>query len=230
MAKPALQTPQPCAPPIGHRLFARIAHLHEIHGSAPRREQCRSSSQRSRTGFSAPTWSPEPTKDALIDRDDWKRIHAITTTQGRAARPSDVTYLLRGHVFCATCERRKTGEHQAHRPRCYRCELRRARPGLTTDDHPADVYAREDTLVQANADWLAELFAPQRTQQTQLLVAADTNTDYDAGPQGARERLHDARQRLAQYRRARDGGGDATTVTGGITEAAEQELRQSPQP
>ncbi|MDP9333961.1 MAG: hypothetical protein M3Q30_11740 [Actinomycetota bacterium] len=49
-----------------------------------------------------------------------------------------------------------TGQRQAHRRSYYRCELRRARPGLTTDDHPADVYVREDALVQALDSWLEE--------------------------------------------------------------------------
>ena len=107
-------------------------------------------------------WSPEPTHDALIDRDDWQRVQALTTTQVRAARPADVTYLLRGRVFCATCGRRMTGQHQARRRTYYRCELRRARPGLTIDDHPADVYVREDALLHALDRWLEQLFAPER--------------------------------------------------------------------
>jgi hypothetical protein len=41
--------------------------------------------------------------------------------------------------------------------------------------------------------------------------------------ESVRRRLQDARQRLAQYRRALDSGADPATVTEWITEAAEQE-------
>ena len=168
--------------------------------------------------------SPEPMHDALIDLDNWQRVQALTTTQVRASRPSDVTYLLRGRVFCATCRQRMTGQRQSHRRSYYRCELRRARPGLNIDDHPADVYVREDALLDALDRWLAELFAPDRARQTaQLIVAADTVYDHDSTAKEARDRLRNARQRLAQYRLALDGGADAATVTGWITEAAEQE-------
>ena len=147
----------------------------------------------------------------------------MTTTQVRASRPSDVTYLLRGRVFCATCKRRMTGQRQARRS-YYRCELRRARPGLAIDDHPTDVYVREDALVNALDQWLEDLFAPERAHETaQLIVTADTNHDHDTAAREARERLHNARQRLAQYRHALDGGADPATVTGWITDAAEQE-------
>jgi site-specific DNA recombinase len=169
-------------------------------------------------------WSPEPTHEALVDRHDWQRVQAMTTTQVRAARSSDVTYLLHGRVFCAACGRRMTGQRQARRRCYYRCELRRARPGFVFVDHPPDVYVREDARVQALDAWLEELFAPERAQETaRLVVAADANPDYDAAAQDARERLQSARQRLAQYRRALDGGADPATVTQWITEAAELE-------
>ncbi len=169
-------------------------------------------------------WSPEPTHDALIDRDDWQRVQALTTTQVRAARPTDLPYLLRGRVFCASCGRRMTGQRQARRRTYYRCELRRARPGLTIDDHPADAYLREDTLIQALDHWLEQLFAPEHAHETaELIVAADTQPGHDTAAREARERLNSARQRLAQYRHALDEGADAATVTGWITDAATQE-------
>jgi hypothetical protein len=104
-------------------------------------------------------WSPEPTHEALIDRDDWQRLQALTTTQVRASRPTDVSYLLRGRVFCATCKRRMTGQRQARRRSYYRCELRRARTGLTIDDHPADVYVRVTSLAKPGASsWQTDTF------------------------------------------------------------------------
>jgi hypothetical protein len=78
-------------------------------------------------------WSPERTHQAVVVRDDWQRVQAMTTAQVRAARSSEVTYPVRGRVFCAACGRRMTDQRQARRRCYYRSELRRARPGL---DHP----------------------------------------------------------------------------------------------
>jgi site-specific DNA recombinase len=169
-------------------------------------------------------WSPEPTHEPLVDRNDWQRVQHMTTTQQRAPRSTDVTYLLRGRVLCAACGRRMTGQTQTHRRKYYRCELRRARPGLTIEDHPNDLYVREAALVDALDTWLDELFAPEHASETaRLIAAADAPSDQDDAIADARRRLHEARQRLTRYRRALDDGADPTTVTAWITEAAEQE-------
>jgi site-specific DNA recombinase len=169
-------------------------------------------------------WSPRPTHEPIISRADWDRARALTTTNQRAARSHDQTYLLRGRVICAVCGRRMTGTTRGQTRRYYRCELRRARPGLKTE-HPVDAYVREDALTEALDAWLADLFAPERAQETARLVldaAEDDHADRQA-ISAARRRLHDARQRLAQYRRALDGGADPATLTTWITEAADQE-------
>jgi site-specific DNA recombinase len=169
-------------------------------------------------------WSPEPTHEALVDREDWDRVQAAQSREPRAQRRQETRYLLRGRVRCAICGRRMTGTNQGNRRRYYRCELRRSRPGAPID-HPVDVYVREQPLVEAPDQWLDELFAPEHAAITaQAIVdAAAHDPAYEARTNEARHTLANARQRLAQYRAALDDGADPATVTSWITEAATEE-------
>lgn len=169
-------------------------------------------------------WSPEPTHPALIDRGDWQRLQASPTRQARAARSSDVRYLLRGRVHCAVCGRRMAGTTRGNGRRYYRCELRRSRPGATID-HPVDVYVREAPLIAALDDWLDDLFGPDHAATTaQAIVdAAGHDPALAAQIEEAHRALADARRKLAQYRTALDSGADPATVTAWITETAQQE-------
>jgi site-specific DNA recombinase len=169
-------------------------------------------------------WSPEPTHEALVDRQDWERVQTAQSREPRAQRRHETPYLLRGRVRCAICGRRMAGTNQGNRRRYYRCELRRSRPGASID-HPIDVYVREQPLVEALDQWLDELFAPEHVASTvQAIVdAAAHDPAHQARVDQARYALGEARQRRAQYRAALDRGADPATVTTWITEAATQE-------
>jgi len=170
------------------------------------------------------TWSPEPQHEPLVTRHDWDRVQSMTTTHARATRSPDGAYALRGRVVCESCGRRMAGSTRSGGRRYYRCELRRVRPGFEID-HPRDAYVREDALVEALDQWLDELFAPERADQTaQLIVdAAAEDASHTTQIEQARERLVRARQQLGQYRRSLDDGADATTLTAWITDAAADE-------
>jgi hypothetical protein len=170
------------------------------------------------------TWSPEPIHEPLVSRVDWERVQQISTSQPRIRRTNETKYLLRGRIRCSACGRRMTGTNQGHNRRYYRCELRRSRPGATSD-HPVDVYVRENALVDALDRWLDELFAPENATDTaQLIVDAAANEPaHDAQLALLRRRHTEARQRLTQYRRALDQGADPATVTEWISEAAAEE-------
>ena len=40
-------------------------------------------------------WSPEPTHEALVDRDDWQRVQLVQNRNPRSPRRHDTSYLLR---------------------------------------------------------------------------------------------------------------------------------------
>ncbi len=169
-------------------------------------------------------WSPEPTHEALVDRDEWQRVQATQTREPRAPRRHATRYLLRGRVHCAVCGRRMTGTTRGNDRRYYRCELRRSRPGAPID-HPIDVYVREQPLVEALDDWLDELFAPEHAEEprsnNRRRRGARSRPPIPSRPGG--RSLADARRKLAQYRAALDGGADPATVTAWISEAATEE-------
>ncbi len=117
-----------------------------------------------------------------------------------------------------------TGSTRSGDRRYYPCELRRVRPGFEID-HPRDAYVREDVLIEAWDAWLEELFAPDRAEHTAHLImdAAADDPSRAARMDHAKQSLTKARQQVAQYRRALDGGADAATLTNWITDAAANE-------
>ena len=151
---------------------------------------------------SAWIWSPEPTHEALVSREDWTRaLSATTPLKQRAPKPASRPYLLRGRVFCASCGRRMHGQTRSGKRRYYRCAAQARYPGIT-DAHPRDVLVREQPIIDALDEWLDELFAPEHATQTaQTIVAAlahgpDRTEHIDA----ARRRIAAAKREVERYR------------------------------
>ena len=115
------------------------------------------------------------------------------------------------------------GETRSRR-RYYRCPVPRSYP-QASQDHPRSVYVREDALLRALDEWIAELFAPERVTETsrQLVEAVGADAERAARVAEARQHLGDAGRQLAQYRTTLDAGGDPVTISRWITEAAERE-------
>ena len=111
-------------------------------------------------------WSPEPTHEALVSRQDWTRaLSATAAVKQRAPKAASRPYLLRGRVFCASCGRRMHGQTRSGKRRYYRCAAQARYPGIT-DAHPRDVLVREQPIIDALDEWLDELFAPEHATQT----------------------------------------------------------------
>jgi len=170
-------------------------------------------------------WSPEPMHEALVSRTDWERarLPRVQARRPRGPKPTSRQYPLRGRVRCAVCGRSMHGETRSRR-RYYRCPVPRSYP-QASQDHPRSVYVREDALLRALDEWIAELFAPERVTETaqQLVEAAGADAERTARADEARRRLNDAGGQLAQYRTTLDAGGDPVTISRWITEAADQE-------
>ncbi|MGH8986699.1 MAG: recombinase family protein, partial [Acidimicrobiia bacterium] len=171
-------------------------------------------------------WSPELTHEPLISREEWEAAQAPVKSGHRAPKAVARTYLLRGRVHCGVCGRKMHGETRAakRRPRVYyRCPVRGQYPGAAAD-HAGDVFVPEAPLLASLDGWIAELFTPERAEETaRELVEAAQATDAGSAIAAARERLADARRKLVQYRTALDGGADPATVSSWITEAATEE-------
>ncbi len=153
---------------------------------------------------SAWIWSPEPTHEALVSRDDWARaLSATAAVKQRAPKAASRTYLLRGRVFCSSCGRRMHGQTRGGKRRYYRCAAQARYPGIT-DAHPRDVLVREQPIIDALDEWLDELFAPEHAAQTaQAIVTAlahgpDRTEQIDA----ARRRITAAKREVERCRAA----------------------------
>lgn len=166
---------------------------------------------------SAWIWSPEPTHEALISRDDWTRAQSINApTKQRAPKASSRPYALGGLVFCASCGHRMHGQTRGETRRYYRCAARARYPGIA-DAHTNDVLVSEQPILDALDEWLADLFAPDRAENTarEILDASAQPTDRDEQVAVARRRLTAARQEVGRCRDALSGAG---------TDAARREI------
>jgi site-specific DNA recombinase len=120
-------------------------------------------------------WSPEPTHEALVSREDWTRAQAVNApVRQRAPKATSRRYPLGGLVFCASCGRRMHGQTRDGKRRYYRCAARARYPGIA-DAHTRDVLVAERPIVSALEEWLDELFAPDRAAETaHQIVTAST--------------------------------------------------------
>jgi len=120
-------------------------------------------------------WTPKPAHDAIVTREVWEAAqHAAAEHTTRPDRDGPApyasrTYVLRSRVRCRACNRRMSG---GVRPGAvgetityYICPHRRENPrhAAKNPDHPISVNVREDALVTAIREGLAErVFGPGR--------------------------------------------------------------------
>ena len=132
-------------------------------------------------------WSPEPTHEALVSRDDWTSAQGVNTSVTPRA-PSRLRGPIRSEV--SSSARRADGE----------CTVRpAAAPGVTiaappvlaipgiADAHPRDVLVPEQPVIDALDEWLSELFVPER--------AADTAREIVAASEQGRDRANRSKER-----------------------------------
>ena len=149
-------------------------------------------------------WSPEPTHEALVSRENWTRAQAVKApSKQRGPKATSRTYSLGGLVFCASCGRRMHGQTRERTRRYYRCAARARYPGIA-DAHARDVLVAEQPIVRALDEWLSELFAPDRAAETahQIVAASTQAPDRSDQIQAARRRISAARRELDRCRAA----------------------------
>ena len=182
-------------------------------------------------------WSAEQTHEAIVSAEVFAQAADQQATHGnrpkaprtrRTSRP----YMLRRLVRCGVCGRSMEGtwnNDKAH----YRCKFPSEYAAVKGLDHPRTVYLRESAIVPAIDEWIADLFAPERLDETCAALATE-----DAGPDevataragAAKRRITDCDSRLAKYRAALEAGADPVVIGQWLAEvrvereAAEREL------
>ena len=84
-------------------------------------------------------WSPEPTHEALVSRDDWTSAQRVNTSVKPRSEVDGAPLSAGGLVFCASCGRRMHGRTRGGTRRYYRCAARARYPGIA-DAHARDVF------------------------------------------------------------------------------------------
>jgi hypothetical protein len=175
-------------------------------------------------------WSAKETHEQLVTAEDYARVQehlgaGANRPATRQPRRTPRPYALRGILFCGACGRRMQGNWN-HGKAHYRCRFASEYAGLRDDAHQATIYVREDEIVPRLDDWLAQLFDPDRVDETvEQLLEAGGPTDEDAARRDdAQRRLDDCDARLAKYRTALENGADATVVATWIAEVQGERL------
>jgi hypothetical protein len=162
--------------------------------------------------------------EPLIDQDTFDQAQELLKLR-RAARGvaherhfTRNTYVFRGAVWCAACQRRMQGQY-SHGVAYYRCRFLREYAAANKITHPTNVYVREDALVEPLDGWLATLFAPHQLERTIETLTAGQMIDVpDPAQSRARLVIAECDTKLARYRAALEAGADPLLVTGWIAQ------------
>ena len=180
-------------------------------------------------------WSPDLTHEPIIDTDTFDAAQQVASAGAHRARtavkrPTDRPYLLRSLVFCGTCGRRMEGTWNHGRAH-YRCQYPREYAQTKGLDHPPTVYLREDEIVPALDEWLAQVFDENNLDATcaALAEASEADPAADARTETARRQLADCDDRLAKYRAALEAGANPATVAGWMREVEGERQRAAAQ-
>jgi DNA invertase Pin-like site-specific DNA recombinase len=175
-------------------------------------------------------WSDGPTHEALVDLATFERVQAIMASHVRVARPKTLmpterAYLLRGLMFCGLCGRRMAGAFNHGHPQ-YKCSFRDQYAQKAGLEHPPTVYLREDKVVPALDEWLAQLFDPDHIDDTcaQLAAVYESHDDDERADQ-ARQTIAECDRKLARHRAALEAGADPTIVAGWMSEVTAERQR-----
>src|SRR5690606_11193306 len=136
-----------------------------------------------------------------VTMEQWEQAQDLlqVTTKATTRSPKKGRhYVLAGMIRCGSCKRRMEGVWNHGRP-YDRCQVHRGER-VNGDDHPSTVYIREDALLPGVDAWLAELFTPERLDETCDTLAAATEPDPEL-----KTRHDEIRRRIAELDRELDG-------------------------
>ncbi|GAA3854181.1 recombinase family protein [Amycolatopsis tucumanensis] len=175
-----------------------------------------------------------PAHPAIVSVEDFTQAQLLRRSKGagglrtarkaeRSDRPTRRSYLFRGRIRCAYCQRKMEASPRKH-GMYYRCPARTLAPGSPAlAEHPPSVYLREEPLRDAVNTWLGGLFACDNVDRTvAALVASQGGEGATSGREVARQRLADAEARLERFRAAIGAGVDPAALVDAVNEAQAQ--------
>ncbi|GLZ37611.1 recombinase family protein [Actinokineospora sp. NBRC 105648] len=132
------------------------------------------------------------------------------------------TYLLRGLIRCAICERKMQGE-AIRDGSYYRCIARTMAPGSPAlAGHPKTVNLREDVVVPRLNEWIGTLFARDNVGHLVRSLLGSQDGHPDSQHEAVRKRLADAEGRLRRYQDAIAAGMEPAALVEAVNEAHAQ--------
>lgn len=173
------------------------------------------------------TWSSDLVHEPLVSTAEFERVQAMVRSTKRSKprsprRGRHRSYALRGRLVCGLCKRSMQG-HQANGHRYYRCRYPQEYARSAALDHPLNVYLREDDFLPQIDEWLADLFSPDRVDETIDLLFDGTDNDPDADLRsGLAAELRACDAKVARYRALLDEGTDPVLVASWLKEVTAQ--------
>jgi site-specific DNA recombinase len=182
--------------------------------------------------------SAEHAQEPLVDQETFdavqERLAGGVHAPVRRQRATPHPYVLRGLITCARCGRRMQGSWRQTRA-YYQCRLadpaEYARSRELEADHPRSAYVREERITTHIDAWLAELFDPDRIEET-IAELAQPVADDPLPPRAEvlRRTIAQMDQKLDPYRDALEAGTNPALIATWTAEvenarsAAETEL------
>ncbi len=145
---------------------------------------------------------------------------ATARKQERSRRPTGRTYLFRGRIRCAYCQRKMEASPRAH-GMYYRCPARTLAPNSPAlAAHPPSVYLRETPVRAAVNAWIGQLFTPEQLDSTVQALVASQGAPGASDLRGRAERqAKEAEAKLSRLRAAIEAGVDPAALVEAINQA-----------
>jgi site-specific DNA recombinase len=167
--------------------------------------------------------------EALVSVEDFERAQQILAGRGRRrpGTPNETgrIYLLKGMIHCDPCGRSMQAQY-IRQVAYYRCRYPREYAAAHKIAHPANVYLREDVLIDPLDSWLATAFnTGNKTRTVESMFEAQKHS-IDEDPQIAqlRSQMAACDARIARYQATLDAGGDPTVIAGWTSKVQAERL------
>ncbi|WP_409497215.1 recombinase family protein [Amycolatopsis sp. cmx-11-12] len=159
--------------------------------------------------------SDQPVHDPLVSSEVFEQVQLRLAARGprstgRVTARRQHGYALKGLLFHDTCGRRMQGNWN-HNMAHYRCRFPNEYAIANKIDHPLTVYVRENAILDQLDRWLAEVFRPERVEQSLTMLEA-AQPDIEPAHAEIRRALLECDRKLGRHRAALEAGADPALV------------------